>query len=282
MFPGTGILAAADPMDHIADKPLFDGLLTDGSGLDRVSSALYELGITKQVALFFIAGILTVLFFWSYVRQIKRDPDALPGRWGKFRETSLDALRDQLVLPFMGESGLKFLPILATFFVYILICNLIGLIPMLDWVGHGGNTSTANYYITPALAFCAFVLYHGLGIKEQGNIFTYIKNLFPHVPVVLLPLIIVIEIAAHIIRPCALAIRLCANMVAGHVMIAVLLSFTAAFTADFLIGGGLIALISVIAVTLLTFLELLVAVVQAFVFTFLTTVFLSMAVHPDH
>ena len=153
---------------------------------------------------------------------------------------------------------------------------------MLDWAGHGGNTATANHLITPALALCAFVLYHGLGIKEQGNIFTYIKNLFPHVPVVILPLIIVIEIAAHIIRPCALAIRLCANMVAGHVMMAVLLGFTATFTMDSLVTGGVISLISLVAVTLLTFLELLVAVIQAFVFTFLTTVFLSMAVHPDH
>ena len=276
------LLATSNPMDHISDAPLFDGLVSEGSWLYEVSGHLYGLGITKQVALFFIAGILTVLFFWSYVRQIKKDPDAVPGRWGNFVETILDTLRDQLVLPFMGQSGLKFLPILATFFVYILICNLIGLIPLLDFVGKGGNTATANYLITPGLAFCAFVLYHGIGLKEQGNIFTYIKNLFPHVPLAILPLIIVIEIAAHIIRPCALAIRLCANMVAGHVMIAVLLSFTATFTTDFLIGGGLISLISVIAVTLLTFLELLVAVIQAFVFTFLTTVFLSMAVHPDH
>ncbi len=282
MFPGTGILASADPMEHIVDAPLFDGVVSKGSWLYDVSDHLYGLGITKQVALFFIAGILTVLFFWSYVRQIKRNPDAVPGRWGNFVETILDTLRDQMVLPFMGKSGLKFLPVLATFFVYILICNLIGLIPLLDYVGHGGNTATANYLITPALAFCAFVLYHGLGIKEQGNIFTYIKNLFPHVPVVILPLIIVIEIAAHIIRPCALAIRLCANMVAGHVMIAVLLSFTATLTMDSLVGGGVISLVSITAVTLLTFLELLVAVIQAFVFTFLTTVFLSMAVHPDH
>jgi F-type H+-transporting ATPase subunit a len=282
MFQGTGILASADPMEHILDKPLLWGLLDKDGALYELSMAANTLGVTKQVALFFIAGILTVLFFWSYVRQIKKDPDAVPGRWGNFVETILDVLRDQLILPFMGQAGLKFLPILATFFVYILICNLIGLIPLLDFVGQGGNTATANYLITPGLAFCAFVLYHGIGLKEQGNIFTYIKNLFPHVPLAILPLIIVIEIAAHIIRPCALAIRLCANMVAGHVMIAVLLGFTATFTTDFLIGGGLISLISVIAVTLLTFLELLVAVIQAFVFTFLTTVFLSMAVHPDH
>ena len=282
MTSGFNLLAASNPMDHISDAKLFDGLVSKGSWLYGVSEHLYGLGITKQVALFFLAGLLTVLFFWSYVRQIKRDPDAVPGRWGNFVETILDTLRDQLVLPFMGESGLKFLPILATFFVYILICNLIGLIPMLDWAGHGGNTSTANPYITVALAVCAFLLYHGLGLREQGNIFTYIKNLFPHVPVVILPLIIVIEIAAHIIRPCALAIRLCANMVAGHVMVAVLLGFTATLTAETLISGGLISIVSVAAVTALTFLELLVALIQAFVFTFLTTVFLSMAVHPEH
>ncbi|MFP6739982.1 MAG: F0F1 ATP synthase subunit A [Planctomycetota bacterium] len=282
MTSGFNLLAASNPMDHISDARLFDGLVSEGSWLYEFSDHLYGLGITKQVALFFIAGILTVLFFWSYVRQIKRDPDAVPGRWGNFVETILDTLRNQLVLPFMGESGMKFLPILATFFVYILICNLIGLIPMLDWAGHGGNTATANPYITVALALCAFVLYHGLGLREQGNIFTYIKNLFPHVPVVILPLIIVIEIAAHIIRPCALAIRLCANMVAGHVMVAVLLGFTATLTMDSLLSGGVISIISVVAVTLLTFLELLVALIQAFVFTFLTTVFLSMAVHPEH
>ena len=162
MTSGFNLLAASNPMDHISDARLFDGLVSEGSWLYGSSEHLLGLGITKQVALFFIAGILTVLFFWSYVRQIKRDPDALPGRWGNFVETILDALRDQLLLPFMGESGLKFLPILATFFVYILICNLIGLIPMLDWAGHGGNTSTANPYITVALAVCAFVLYLSL------------------------------------------------------------------------------------------------------------------------
>ncbi|MCH2367264.1 MAG: F0F1 ATP synthase subunit A [Planctomycetes bacterium] len=285
-FSGFNLLAAADPMDHVNDKPLFDGLVQKGEGFSNwlweVSNHLYGLGITKQVVLFFIAGILTLLFFWSYVRQIKKDPDGVPGRWGNFVETILDVLRDQLVLPFIGESGMKYLPMLATFFVYILICNLLGLIPLLDYVGHGGNTATANIFITGGLAFCAFFLYHALGLREQGNIFTYIKNLFPHVPVFILPLIIVIELMAHIIRPCALAIRLMANMMAGHVMIAVILGFTAHLTMDWLVGGAVVSLISVAAVTALTFLELLVAIIQAFVFTFLTTVFLSMAVHPDH
>lgn len=279
---GFNLLAAADPMDHVIDKPLLWGLLEEDGALYKLSIAANTWGITKQVVLFFIAGILTLLFFWSYVRQIKKNPDGVPGRWGNFVETILDVLRDQLILPFMGESGMKYLPMLATFFVYILICNLLGLIPLLDYAGHGGNTSTANFFITAALAICAFCLYHGLGIREQGNIFTYIKNLFPHVPVFILPLIIVIELMAHVIRPCALAIRLGANMMAGHVMIAVILGFTASLTMDFLVGGAVISLISVTAVILLTFLELIVAIIQAFVFTFLTAVFLSMAVHPEH
>jgi len=283
-FPGFNILAEGDPvMEHVNDARLFliDGLSED-SGLSRIGQALFDLGITKHVALFFVAGILTILFFWSYVRQIKNAPGAVPGRWGNLVESVLDMLKNSLVVPIMGESGLKFLPVLATFFVYILICNLIGLVPLLDLLGHGGNTATANIQITAGLALCAFVLYHGLGIKEQGSIVTYIKNLFPHVPLAILPLIIVIELLAHIIRPCALAVRLCANMAAGHVIIAVLVLFTINFTDEFFVGGGVVAVISVVGVTALTFLELLVALVQAFVFTFLTTVFLSMAVHPEH
>jgi F-type H+-transporting ATPase subunit a len=161
-------------------------------------------------------------------------------------------------------------------------------------MGKGGNTSTANYFITPGLAACAFGAYHYLGVKEEyehhhkgvgswgGAIWAYMKNQIPSVPIFVLPLMVLIEIAAHIIRPCALAIRLCANMVAGHVMMAVLFGFTTVFTSDFIVGGALVSLVSVTAATLLTFLELLVAVIQAFVFTFLTTVFLSMAVHPNH
>jgi len=84
------------------------------------------------------------------------------------------------------------------------------------------------------------------------------------------------------VRPCALAIRLFANMLAGHTMMAAILGFTYVFRPDFIVGGGAISIVSFLAVTALTFLELLVAFIQAFVFTFLTTVFLAGAVHPEH
>ena len=288
-------LAAADPMAHVLDAPIFDyGFLEEDDRLYKVKESLWSLGLTKHVWLFFLAGILTLLFFTSYSSKIEKGGQRVPGRWGNFVETILEFLRDQMLRPFLGTDGDKYLPLISVIFVYILICNLLGLFPVFDYLGHGGNTSTANPAITPALALIAFVMYHALGVKEEfdhhhkesGNYFTaigaYLKNQVPHVPFFVLPLIIVIELAAHIIRPCALAIRLCANMVAGHVMMASLLGFTAVFTKSFLISGFAISLMSFGAVTALTFLELLVALIQAFVFTFLTTVFLSMSVHPDH
>ena len=162
------------------------------------------------------------------------------------------------------------------------ICNLLGLVPFLDFLGHGGNTATGNLKITAGLALCAFATYHFLGIREQGGTTTYFKNLFPHVPIFVLPIIFVVELMAHVVRPCALAIRLFANMLAGHTMIAAILGFTAVFTKDFLLGGAAISFTCFLGITALSFLELLVAVIQAFVFTFLTTVFLAGAVHPEH
>ena len=288
------LLASCDPMSHIVDRPLFDLGQDEDGRLHGITHWLWRYGLTKHVFLFVLAGVLTVLFFWSYASKISKGESRVPGRWGNFVEAILVFLREQIIRPFMGTDGDRFLPLVATFFVYILICNLLGLLPFLDYLGHGGNTSTANYLITPALALVAFCIYHFLGVKEEyehhhrqdgswpGAVWAYLKNQVPSVPIFVLPLMIVIELAAHIIRPCALAIRLCANMVAGHVMTAVLLGFTTVFTADFLVGGAAISLVSVIAVTLLTFLELLVALIQAFVFAFLTTVFLSLAVHPDH
>jgi len=263
------MLAKASPMEHVKD-----GHLAFDPGF------LWTLGIGKQTFMFFLAGALTLLFFWSYARNAGRS--SVPSRWGNFVESVLDFVRDQMTRPFLGHNGDKYVPLLASFFVYILMCNLLGLVPFFELLGHGSHTATGSVWITGALALCAFSAYHYLGIKEQGSAVKYVKNLFPHVPVFILPIIIPVELVAHIVRPCALAIRLFANMLAGHTMIAAILGFTLVFTKDFVIPGAAISLISFAAITALTFLELLVAVIQAFVFTFLTTVFLAGAVHPEH
>ena len=200
------LAAGLDPVPHIIDGHLYG-----------VPPFLHELGLTKQAFMFMLAGVLTLLVFWGYARNAGKQ--SVPSRYGNFVETIILFLRDQLIRPFMGESGDKYLPVIVTFFTYILICNLLGLIPLFDYLGHGSNTATGNICITAALAVCAFVFYHSQGIREQGGIGIYIKNLFPHVPAFVLPIIVVIEIIAHLIRPFALAVRLFANMLAGHAMI---------------------------------------------------------------
>lgn len=265
---------ASGPMGHVADNRLFFD----------TRDYLWSIGLTKQTFMFLLAGALTLLFFWGRARESRSRP--VPSRWGNVVESVLDFIQAQLTRPFMGHHGDKFVPLLATFFIYILFCNLLGLVPVFELLGrdgHGSSTATGQLAITGALALCAFGSYHYLGIREQGHgVWGYFKSLFPHVPVFILPIIVPVELVAHVVRPCALAIRLFANMLAGHVMIAAILGFTLVFTKDFFLPGLGISLVSFLGVTALTFLELLVAFIQAFVFTFLTTVFLAGAVHPEH
>jgi len=263
-------LAAADPLAHVKDGQL----VFDSSGV------LFNIGLTKQTFMFMLGGVLTLLFFWSYSRRAGKQ--AVPSRWGNLVESVFGFVRDQMTRPFMGEHGDRYVPVITAFFIYILITNLLGLVPFFEWLGHGSSTGTGQLAITGGLAICSFFIYHGFGIKEQGGLWTYFKNLFPHVPWPIYFILVPVELIAHVVRPCALALRLFANMLAGHTMMAVILGFTAVFTSEFVIGGAAIAATSFLAVTALTFLELLVAVIQAFVFAFLTTVFLAGAVHPEH
>ena len=280
-------VAAADPLGHVKDAPLFSWGEGDlgwqiwlGEKLEGVSRALMSVGFGKHVFILMLAGALTLLLFWIRAKQGKTE--TVPGRFGNLLESIMLFLRDQVVRPFMGEHGDRYLPFVWGFFFLILINNILGLIPIFDYLGHGGNTATANIGVTAALALCSFSLYHYLGIKEQGGVWVYTKNIFPHVPVFILPIIVPVEIIAHLVRPAALAIRLCANMVAGHTLMAVILGFTLQAAALGLAGWGSVTLVSCVAVIALTFLELQVAMLQAFVFTFLSTVFLSLAVHPEH
>ncbi len=264
-----------NPLDHVKDSPLFEGL---GGSLERFGEVLGYYGFTKQVFLFLLAGVITVAVFLYQARQARRE--RVPRGFANFLETAMLFVRDQMVRPFMGEHGDRYLPMIWSFFFFIAISNLLGMVPFFDFLGHGGNTPTGSIFLTASLAICSFFLYHGLGIREQG-FFPYLKNLFPHVPIFVLPIIIAVELLAHLVRPCALAIRLFANMLAGHIMLSTILGFTAVWV-NWLHWGVAISLVSFLGCVALSFLELLVAVIQAFVFAFLTTVFLAGAVHPQH
>ena len=219
-------------------------------------------------------------------------------------EVICDYLRENTVRPLIGERTNKMMPFLWTIFFFILANNLIGLIPLLDLhniiagkMAPGlvaehkafmGGTATQSIWVTGALAFVAAIVINVAGIKELG-----VKNYFGHMtgglPITLLfaPIVLmifIIEFAGTFIKPVALAIRLFANMTAGHILVAVLLGFASGgFTSDNPLLGFPVGVASSLGVIAIYFLEIFVAFLQAFVFMFLTTVFISLlAHHGDH
>ncbi len=199
-------------------------------------------------------------------------------------------LRDKTVRPLLGERTERFMPFLATIFFFILVNNLLGLIPILDvillavpkWRAEHrspfGGTATQNLMITGALAAISFVVVNLAGLRELG-VKGYAKHLTGGAPVYLWPLLIVIEIAGTFIKPVALALRLFANMTAGHILMATLFMFTGMSWSAGLGIWAPVTIISGISGVAIYFLELFVAFLQAFVFMFLTTVFISQLSH---
>ena len=194
------------------------------------------------------------------------------------------------------------MPFLWTVFFFILVNNLLGLTPISDAFhlvdavsgthtlsGLAGSTATQNIFVTAALAIIAALVVNIAGIKELG-LGGYLKHLTAGTPPALWALMVPIEIMGTVIKPVALALRLFANMTAGHILVAVLFMFImngiglfTKFTAGGLVLGGGISIISFVSAIAIYFLELFVAFLQAFVFMFLTCVFISqLAHHGDH
>jgi F-type H+-transporting ATPase subunit a len=217
-------------------------------------------------------------------------------RFGQIIETLIVALRDEMLVPVLGQRHTRrYLPYLMTVFFFILFQNFFGLIPVVDilhvfgahktWIG---GTATANLMVTGALALISFVAIELHGLREQGVKGWLLHNFGGLVPgpIYLLPvalIVFVVELAGHLVKPTALAIRLFANMFAGHTLMAVLVSFGAGAAAGGMgyFGIGAISAASALAAVLITFLELFVAFLQAFIFMFLTAVFISLMSHHD-
>lgn len=226
----------------------------------------FSLPLSKHVLMMWIAGGLAVLLFV---------PVGLAARAGR-RNLAVSLvegfavfIRDEIVLPNLGEHGRRYVPYFLSTFFFILFCNLLGLIPF-------GATATGNIAVTAALALTTFGMINLLGIREQG-LGPYVKNLVPHgLPSWLLPLMFPIEVLGLFTKSFALCIRLFANMIAGHIVI---LAFLALI---FLFGSVLVAPVSVAAAVGMNMLELFVAFLQAYIFTLLSAIFIGGAVHPQH
>ncbi|MFQ5505163.1 MAG: F0F1 ATP synthase subunit A [Planctomycetota bacterium] len=185
-------------------------------------------------------------------------------------------IRDDMVLPILGAAdGKKLLPYFLCQFFFIAFMNLFGLIP-------GGATATACIFVTAALAMCTLVMMIALGMKEQGAL-GFWKNLVPHgLPVLLVPLLFVVEVIGLVVKAIALTIRLFANMLAGHLVVLSLMGLIFYFKESI---GGLAYAVALPAVALAVFIMIIegfVALLQAYIFTYLSILFVGMCLHPEH
>ena len=232
--------------------------------------------ISKFMILEVLAALLLILFFSRVASWIS--PGGAPrGKLWNLLEAMLLFVRDQVAVPAMGKHEAElFTPLLWTIFFFVLTCNLFGLIP---WLG----APTGVFACTFGLACVTFATTITSGIKQFGFV-GFWKNLVPHIdlPVLLFPLkimIFVIEVVSLCIKHFILSVRLLANMVAGHLVLLGIMGLIAVAAVH---GPGqwlLVTFISVISSTLFSLLELFVAFLQAYVFTFLSALFIGAAIH---
>lgn len=183
-----------------------------------------------------------------------------------FYEFVANTVRDNV-----GHEGMKFFPLVFSLFVFVLICNLMGMVP-------GGFTVTSHIVVTAALALLVIGIVIVYGVATQGTHF--LKLFVPDVPAPLLVLMVPIEVISFLSRPLSLSVRLFANMLAGHIA----LKIFAGFVGSLIAAGfwGIISPLPLLLTVALTALEVLVAVLQAYVFAVLTCVYLNDAVHGAH
>ena len=190
----------------------------------------------------------------------------IPSRLQSVAESVYEFI-DDMTKEVLHENARTYFPFVLTLFTFILFCNVLGLIPY-------SFTVTSHIIVTLALALVVFIGATIIGFIRNG--FGYLKLFVPSgVPVVLLPLVVVIEIVSYFIRPLSLSIRLFANMMAGHMMLKVMAGFVVMLG----VTAGWLPLVAMVG---LYGLELLVAVLQAYVFALLTCMYLSDAMHVDH
>jgi F-type H+-transporting ATPase subunit a len=256
------LIAGGDIVGHLSDYPI------PGLG-----------GFTAHHAILIIVSLMMILIFRYAAYQASQQPK----RTGltALIEVGLVWVRDEIVYPWLGpEMGRKWLFFFWTLFFFILGNNLIGLMaPINIW----GRTATGNINVTFALALIAFCAIQYAGMKKHGWI-GYWLHLVPHgLPIWLVPLIWIIEVIGLLTKPFALMVRLFANMTAGHAIVAVLLGFlwgASAWRGAFIEVTGTFSAFAFMLFMMLF--ETLVALIQAFIFTILTAIFMSVAVAEEH
>ena len=264
-----------NPLEHVVDHPI---VVRDGYYV-----------LTNHMIMLITAAVLMLIIFPILTRRYRKG-DLVPTGTRNFFEAIMMFVRNDVAKPVLGEETDRFMPFLWTLFFFILFNNLLGLLPLEpltrplmrlitgDPNAHAVyGTPTANIYVTGSLAFIAWLVIQLSGIRANGLV-NYSRHFLGGAPIYMAPIMVPVEILGMIVKPCALAIRLFANMTAGHILVAVLIGFTgmaAGIGAAMAVGIGIPV---VLGATAIMCLELFVAFLQAYIFTFLTTLFISQLV----
>lgn len=288
-------LLASSPLDHVYQWTYRK--LAVGTGESLLTPGGEVTFLSNHIIMQIIAVLLLVLLIPRFAR-IRATGDAVadltPRGFGNFIESICAYFRETVARPLLGEQTDRFIAYIWTAFFFILTMNLLGLLPLepltrgvvrnvFPGAHHGiGGSATGNIWVTGTLAACTLGMIVVNGLRISGM--AYLAHFCPG-PLWLAPLLIPVEIIGLLAKIFALSVRLFANMVAGHVLLAVLLSFIGlSYTA---LGAGSatgIGIVVVLVSVAFNMLEIFVAFLQAFIFAFLTTLFIGQAVtiHHEH
>jgi F-type H+-transporting ATPase subunit a len=265
------------PLSHVVDHPTLElPYWSAPYGWEIHLPTIAGVQVTRFMVTELIAAALMLLILPLVARHVGREP-VTRGWFNNMFEAMTLFVRDQVAVPAIGGHGADaFLPYLWTVFFFILFNNLLGMIP-------GMASATGNINVTAVLAVMTLGTVLLAGMRELGAVGFWV-GIVPHmdvpfgIKILLWPLMFVIEVAGLLIRHVVLAVRLFANMFAGHVVLAVILGFIVMAWNSSLFYPVMAS--SVIGVILLSLLELFVAFLQAYIFTFLSALFIGSAVHP--
>jgi len=286
-------------IEHVSNSPI------DHPLIHLPTVAGIDFSVTKHVLmLWLVAGLVFTIVTWTVRRYLKQDRLVPSGFMGAV-EAMVEFIRDSIVLPNVGKKWVNtWTPLVLTLFIFILSANAIGLFPIFEVLAllnryilhtgpesfvsrliHGGTTVTGNFNVTAGLAVVTFGAIIVAGTLAHGFV-KHWMNLVPHGlnPAIYI-LLIPIEVLGMFVRPFALTMRLAANMTGGHIAILTILSFVFIFTELFgraIAGLGVGFAVSVPLAVGISGLEMIVVLVQAYVFTLLSAVFIGMAIHVHH
>lgn len=237
---------------HLADHPI---------------AQLGPVPLTKHLLMMWIAGAIALVFTALAARS--------RGRLRTTADFLVSFVKDDIVEPYLHDDTHRYLPYFLTLFLMIFLMNLLGLVPF-------GATATGNMSVTAGLSILTFLFIHFSGVRQHGLVHHF-KNFIPHgVPLLIAPAIFLLEMMGLVIKALALCMRLFANMTAGHIVLLLFLGMILLFGSQNATVGLVVGPVSVLLSVGLMMLELIVSLIQAYVFTLLTAIFVGGSLHPEH